>query len=37
MGSENAHGWAQNAKNIFSFDFLAQCHKDGDGFLNHIV
>jgi hypothetical protein len=37
MGSENAHGWAQNAENFFSFEFLQQYHKDGDGFLSHIV
>jgi hypothetical protein len=38
MGSENAHGCAQNAENGFNFDFfLERCHKDGDEFLNHIV
>jgi hypothetical protein len=38
MGSENAHGCAQNAENGFGFDFfLERYHKDGDEFLNHIV
>jgi histone-lysine N-methyltransferase SETMAR len=37
MGSENAHGCAQNAENVFGFDFLERYHKDGDEFLNHIV
>jgi macrodomain Ter protein organizer (MatP/YcbG family) len=33
MGSENA----QNAEKGFGFHFLERYHKDGDGFLNHIV
>jgi hypothetical protein len=37
MGSENAHGWAQNAENGFGFDFLERHHRDGDEFLNHIA
>jgi hypothetical protein len=37
MGSENAHGRVQNAKNGFGFDFLELYHKDGYEFLNHIV
>jgi hypothetical protein len=37
MGSENAHGCAQNAENGLGFDFLEQYHKYGDEFLNHIV
>jgi hypothetical protein len=37
MDSENVHGCAQNVQNGFGFDFLEQYHKDGDGFLNHIV
>jgi hypothetical protein len=35
MGSENAHGSAQNAENGFGFDFLERYHKDGDEFLSH--
>jgi hypothetical protein len=37
MGSENAHGWAQNAQKDFNFDFLERYHKNGDEFLSHIV
>jgi transposase len=39
MGSENAHGCAQNAENGFGFDFdfLERYHKDGDEFVSHIV
>jgi hypothetical protein len=37
MGSENAHGCAQNAENGFGFDFLERYHKDGDEFLNNII
>jgi hypothetical protein len=38
MGSENAHGCAQNAENGFGFDFsFERYHKHGDEFLNHIV
>jgi hypothetical protein len=38
MGSENAHGCAQNAENDYGFcRFLERCHKDGDEFLSHIV
>jgi hypothetical protein len=37
MGSENAHGCAQNAENGFAFDFLERYHKDDDEFFNHIV
>jgi hypothetical protein len=37
MGSEEAHGYAQNAENGFNFDFLELYHKDGDEFLNCIV
>jgi hypothetical protein len=35
IGSENAHGYTQNAEN--SFDFLERYHKYGDGFLNHTL
>jgi hypothetical protein len=35
MGSENAHRYAQNAENGFSFDFLEQYDKGRDEFLNH--
>jgi hypothetical protein len=37
MGSENAHGCAQNAENGFDFDFLQPYHKDGNKFLSHTV
>jgi hypothetical protein len=37
MGSETAHGCAQNAENGFGFDFFEQYHKDGDEFLNAIL
>jgi hypothetical protein len=37
MGSENAHGCAQNAEHSFSFDFFDQYHKNGDKFLIHII
>jgi hypothetical protein len=37
MGSENAHGCTQNAKNGFGFDFLERYHKDGHKFLSHIL
>jgi hypothetical protein len=37
VSAKNAHGGAQNAENFFSFVFLEQCHKDGNGFLDHIV
>jgi hypothetical protein len=37
MDSENAHGCPPNAENDFGFDFLERRHKDGDGFLSHIV
>jgi hypothetical protein len=39
MGSENAHGCAQNAENSFGFVdfFLERYHKDDEEFLNHIV
>jgi hypothetical protein len=37
MGSENAHGCAQNAENGFNFYFLQRYHKDGHEFLNNIV
>jgi hypothetical protein len=37
MGSENIHGWAQNAKNGFGFAFLGQYHKYVDEFPSHIV
>jgi hypothetical protein len=37
MGSESAHGCAQNAENRFGVDFFDRYHKDGDEFLNHIV
>jgi hypothetical protein len=38
MGSENAHGYAQNAENGFGFDtFLEKYHTGGDEFLSHIV
>jgi hypothetical protein len=39
MGSENAHGCAQNAENGFGLCrlFLERYHKDGDEFLNHVV
>jgi hypothetical protein len=37
MGSENAHGCAQNAENFFSFDFLEQCHEVGNEFVSRII
>jgi hypothetical protein len=37
MGSENAHGCTQNAKNGLSFDFLDRYHKYDNELLNHIV
>jgi hypothetical protein len=37
MGSENAHGCAQNEENDFGFDFLKRYHKDGYEFRNHFV
>jgi hypothetical protein len=37
MGSEDAHGCAQNSENGFGFDFLQQYHKDSNDYLNHIV
>jgi hypothetical protein len=39
MGSENAHGCAQNADNNFGFDFdfLERYHEDVVELLNHIV
>jgi hypothetical protein len=35
MGSENAHGGAQNEENGFGFEFLERFHIDGDEFLSH--
>jgi hypothetical protein len=37
MDSENGHGCSQNTGNGLCFSFLERYHKDGDGFLNHIV
>jgi hypothetical protein len=37
MGSENAHGCAQNAENGFGVEFLERYDKDGDEFPHHIV
>jgi hypothetical protein len=37
IGSENAHGCAENAENGFGFDFLELYHKDGDECFNHII
>jgi hypothetical protein len=37
IGSENAHGCAQNVENGFDYDFLERYHKDGDEILIHIV
>jgi hypothetical protein len=37
LGSENAHGCAQNTENVFSFAFLRVIPQDGDEFLNHII
>jgi hypothetical protein len=37
MGSENAHGCAQDADNCFWFDFLGGHHKDGNEFLSQII
>jgi hypothetical protein len=37
MCSENAHEWAQKARNGFGFNFLQRHHKEDDEILNHIV
>jgi hypothetical protein len=37
VGSENAHGCAQNAENGFSFDILEWYHKDCNEFFSHII
>jgi hypothetical protein len=37
MGSEIAHGSAQNAENGYCFDFPQRHHKEGDEFLNHFL
>jgi hypothetical protein len=38
MGSKNAHGCVQKAKNGVGFDFfLERYHKDGNEFLSHII
>jgi tRNA(Leu) C34 or U34 (ribose-2'-O)-methylase TrmL len=36
MGSENAHGCAQNAENGYGFDILEPYHKDANDNHNHI-
>jgi hypothetical protein len=37
VGSENAHGCAQNAENDFGFDLHRAIPQDGGEFLDHIV
>jgi hypothetical protein len=33
----NTDEYAQNAENVFGFDFLERYHKDGDEFFNYVV
>jgi hypothetical protein len=37
MGSENAHGYAQNTEICFSFDFSERYPEDGNGFFSQIA